>query len=484
VKRQPHSTDFQPAATAAHVVSSHPGFVGALFTLLSANFLIRVAGLGLQVVITYRYGINTATDTYNALYLFIVTMARLIVVGLEAALVPTYVRVRPRGAEATSIFVSSLFNALLIILLIGTGLLYLLRRQLLIVSAPGLVYVTEASAIASGIAPYLIPMLALVTLIGFIESLLNAEGHFGWPAYAGILAPLITAAIVIGGTDLPLASYHGGMVLLGIGHLVGLLANLGAVMFRAHQAGLRYHLRLRLRDPDVRAVAALSKAPMMGALLGNLGPLVDQVCASTLGQGTITALAYAQKITGAFVVIVLGSASTVILPQLARYAAANDMTAFKRALRLCVWVTGIAALVLTVVLLAYAHPIVRLLFERGQFDWHATERVVPLLFGLVVGLVPTALAIPMARAFSALRKTNILVITAGTFVVVNAILDVLFMWLWGAFGIALATAVSYAINALILVVVLRRSIGNLGLLAGPAELVGFLARRRVKDVPQ
>jgi putative peptidoglycan lipid II flippase len=284
----------------------------------------------------------------------------------------------------------------------------------------------------------------------------------------------------VAGQGLPFAARYRGMLLICVGSLVGLLGHFGAVIVRAHRAGLRYRLALAAKDPDVRAVAALSLAPMVGGLLANLGPLVDQLCASTLDPGTITALGYANRITTAFIGIILVSAGTAVLPHLARHAVAGEMAAFKSMLRLYLWVAGLGALALGGLLIGFARPVVRVLFERGQFGPGATDRVVPLLIGLAMGLPFTALSFLLARAFSALGRTHVLMITTGTFVVFNTAFDLVLMRLWGGVGIALATSVSYALNAFILLLMLRVAIGDLHLPTVPPELTRLLSgwRRR------
>src|SRR5258707_4464071 len=74
----------------------------------------------------------------------------------------------------------------------GTVLLVLillaLRQPLILLSAPGL----DAGRLhqAVSLAPLLYLALPLSLVIGLLECVLNAEGQFGWPAYAGVLVPL------------------------------------------------------------------------------------------------------------------------------------------------------------------------------------------------------------------------------------------------------------------------------------------------------
>src|SRR5437588_11800 len=79
-------------------------------------------------------------------------------------------------------------------------------------------------------APFMYPVLALMVMVGLLECFFNVEGQFGWPAYAGLLVPLATAALVI------VAGRAQGVVVLCTGMVLGLCLQLGVSMIRAKRA--------------------------------------------------------------------------------------------------------------------------------------------------------------------------------------------------------------------------------------------------------
>src|SRR5205823_360928 len=106
-----------------------------------------------------------------------------------------------------------------------------------------------------------------------------------------------------------------------------------------------------------------------------------------------------------------------------RQVAINDMKAFKETLRLYLWAVGIGTIILSALMLVLAHPLVQILFQRGQFSADNTNHTATTLIGFVVGLTPMTLVFITVRAFSALGKTRVLMF-AGIFnVVSNAIFD-------------------------------------------------------------
>src|SRR5207245_602015 len=118
----------------------------------------------------------------------------------------------------------------------------------------------------------------------------NAEGQFGWPAYAGLLVPLTTAILV-----LTLGRFE-GVVILCIGMLAGTCLQLCMVLLRARRAGLVYRLVIDLRNPAIGTILVAAWPVLIGALISQASPLVDQIFASYLSAGSISALSYSLKL--------------------------------------------------------------------------------------------------------------------------------------------------------------------------------------------
>src|SRR5260370_29721350 len=108
------------------------------------------------------------------------------------------------------------------------------RAQLIQLSAPALD--PFRAALAVNLAPIIFPVFALTVVINFLQCILNAEGQFGWPAYADLLVPLTTAILVLalGRSD--------GVVILCIGMLAGLFLGIFVIIVLARRAWLLFLL--------------------------------------------------------------------------------------------------------------------------------------------------------------------------------------------------------------------------------------------------
>src|SRR5229473_8332755 len=439
----------------------------ALLTLSSAALLIRVMGMLNQIVVTRRFGAGPTMDAYFVASTLPLLMATLLSTSIESSVIPVYARVRAQGKEQASILFSTLLNLVLLGTVLLTLVMLIFRAQLIHLSAPALD--PSRTALAVELAPFIFPALLLMVVIGFLEVILNAEGQFGWPAYAGLLVPLTTAILaqMLGKTE--------GVVILCIGMLVGLCLQLCVVLVRARRAGLVYRLGMNLRNPELHAILMVAWPAPFSVLINQASPLVDQMFASSLSAGSISALNYSLKLVSVFTGVIFVSVGRAALPYLSQQAFRNDMKAFKETLRFYLWVVGIGTTVLAALMLVLAHPLVHILFQRGAFTAEYTNRTANTLVGFVVGLTPMALGFILARAFVALRKNRFLLITTIFGVITNAIFDYIFARLWQSTGIALATSAVYFCNLLILLFMLRRQIGKLDILTPPPELLRVMS---------
>lgn len=465
----PTATKAGALAGATRRRSANQLILRALVSLASAALLVRVMGLVSQIAITSRFGEGAEMDAYFVASALPLLVAQLLISAIEASIIPVYARLRSQEARdhSTAVF-STVVNLFLVGAVILTLLLLLLRRQLLFLSAPALD--PYRLGLAVQLAPIIFPVLLLMVMTGLLECVLNTEGQFGWPAYAAVLVPLATALLVI------LAGARVGVAAIAVGTLVGVGLQLSVLIHRLRLARISYRPVLNWHLPEVSLLLVAALPALLGAMVNQASPLVDQVFASFLSAGSISAITYANKIAGLPVTIVFVAVGRAALPYLARQAAGRDMPSFKATLRLYLWAVGVGTAVFSILLLALADPLVRILFQRGAFSPEDTSHTALTLRGFAVGLVPMGLGFLLARAFSALGKNHILMNVTIFSVIANAGFDYVLARYWQSFGIALATSAVYCCTLVILVVVLRRKIGGLDLLTPPPELVAIAGR--------
>ena len=215
---------------------------------------------------------------------------------------------------------------------------------------------------------------------------------------------------------------------------------------------------------------------LLGALISQASPLIDQVFASFLSAGSISALNYSLKLMSVPAGVIFTSVGRALLPYLSRQVAINDMKAFKETLHLYWWVVCLVTTALSVFMIVLAHPLVQILFQRGAFSADDTNRTATTLIGFLFGLTPMASGFITSKAFSALGKTKVLVYFTLFSISANAIFDYIFAHFLQAEGIALATSVVYVCSMFFQFFVLNRMLGKLNLLSPPSQIVNVASK--------
>jgi murein biosynthesis integral membrane protein MurJ len=448
---------------AVRLKSANKNIFRALLSLSSATLLIRLMGLINTIIVTARFGQGSVMDAYFVATTVPTLLGSLLTSALEGSVIPVYAPMRTQaGREKASRFFSTLLNLLIVGSILLTVAIFMFRQQLLYISAPG----TSADVLANTIAlaPLVFPVLGFMVLYSYIECLLNAEGQFGWPAYAGALVPLVTVVFVL------LLGRQDGVFAIGVGTLVGQAVQLCAVLIRARRAKIRYLPIIDFRMSEIKTVAFLAWPALLGGVIGCASPFVDQIFASYQTAGTIAAINNALKINSAISGIIFSAAARAALPFLSAQVGRKDMKAFKETLRLYLWGVAVVTLGCSLVLILFAQPIVALLFQHGAFNAQDAHLTAITLQGFAIGLTPMAIGFILAKAFSALRKPKFLTFVTIFNVVANAIFDGIFGTLWHSFGIAFATSLYYFCSMFVLIIGLRVFIGKLDLLKSPPEL--------------
>jgi putative peptidoglycan lipid II flippase len=188
---------------------------------------------------------------------------------------------------------------------------------------------------------------------------------------------------------------------------------------------------------------------------------VNTVLATREGTGAVSWLNYAFRLmylpTGLFGV----SIATATVPAVSRHAAQHDEAAVRSTLADGLSLMLVLNVPATVGLIALAHPIVRIIFERRAFlpsDTFATAAAVQYY---AVGLLGYSIVRIASPTFYALGDSRTPVQISVAAVLVNAVLNVVLAGLFGYRGLALGTSIAALFNAAGLLWLLHRRLDGL-----------------------
>ena len=427
-----------------------------------ATGLSRLLGLVREIVAAYYFGaagrINAFTVAFQVPNLIRALVAD---AALSSAFVPVFSDLLERGERKRAWRVaSSLFWLMLLGLTALTALFVLVAPWVIgLFGNPG-----HDSELAVGLSRVLFPIVTLLGVSGIIVGILNSYDHFTVPAISPVFWNLaIIVGLVIGvpkanGVNAELYVYAGSILVATVIQVL-----LPVPWLRGLERGEeRLRIVLDWRDPAVLQVLKLMVPVTLGLGLININAVIDTFFAARL----IDPLLAPTAIQKAFLVYMLPQGmfsvaiATVLFPTLSRFASRGDMRGFadtvSNGIRQIAFLLTPAAVVSAVL----AEPIIRILFQRGQ--WHApqTPVVAAALAAFSAGLIFNGAMLMLNRAFFSLQSNWIPTWVALGNLVLNVILDLVF-YRFGTWGIPLATAVCNVVATIALFVLLRRRIGRL-----------------------
>jgi putative peptidoglycan lipid II flippase len=150
--------------------------------------------------------------------------------------------------------------------------------------------------------------------------------------------------------------------------------------------------------------------------------------------------------------------TTVLFPTLARLAARRDEPGVRRSLDSGLRQIAFLLVPASLVSIVLAEPIVRLVYQRGEFTAADTTIVAQCLQAFSIGLVFNGWMLILNRSFYAVQTYWIPTAIALGAVGVNAALNTV-LYHVGIWGIPLATALVNVVGSATLLVMMRRRIG-------------------------
>ncbi|MFZ5800341.1 MAG: murein biosynthesis integral membrane protein MurJ [Candidatus Omnitrophota bacterium] len=357
-----------------------------------------------------------------------------------------------------------LFNVVMNLFLIVTAVITLLgiffAPLIVKIMAPGFIRSPEKLLLTIKLTRIMFPYLVLIAVTAYGMGVLFTFRSFFAPAFAPCLLNLamITAAMLASGRmPEPVVGLAVGVVAGGILQLLFQVPPL----FRR---GMQIMPVKDFRHPAARKIGRLLLPRVFGSAVYQLNLMVDTICASlgfVVGEGAVAAIYYANRVIQ-FPLGVFGVAlASVVLPTLSGYAAQKDAGRFKDTLSFSLRGITLIMFPCAVFLLVLSQPIIRVLFQRGEFDGYSTQITAWALLFYALGLFSYSGVKILVSSFYSLQDTVTPVKIAGVCLIVNAVLNIILMWPLKVGGIALASAASATLNYFLLYAQIKKRIGVL-----------------------
>lgn len=454
--------------------------VSLLLAILFA--LDKILGVSRLMLVSRQFGLSAELDVFNAAN-NLPDMLFMIISGgaLAIAFIPVLSEVLNKdGRERAWAVFSNVLNIAFVLTALFAIIFAIFARPI----------VSSEIGIAPGFTPAqttdtvrLLRLNLIATLIfsisGLVMAGLQANQHFLLPALAPIFYDLgqIFGVVIlapetgyrIGGIQLPAMGMGVDGLVYGviIGAALHLLVQVpGLIRFK-----FNWSPKINLADPETRKVARLMGPRVLSMIAIQLIFLYQDNLASRLAAGSVTALTYGWWIMQIPETLIGTSIATAILPTLSELFAGEKFEEFKikveRTTKVMLGLTIPIAIIAGVVLA----PVV------GTFlglDAAGTAMVVNVSRIYLVGIVGHSLVELFVRSFYAMQKPRYPLIGAYFTLALFLILGVILTPNFDAPGIAGANTIAYAAQAVLLLILLNKTLTS-KLMLLPAFVRGIIA---------
>ena len=436
----------------------------------------RVLGLVRDQVLSHYFGASDAMDAYRVGFRFPNLFRDLFAEGaMSAAFVPTFTR---HLAESGKPSAWRLGNLLITTLIVVTGTIAVL----------GIVFAEPLATALAGkysavpgkleltitLTRIMFPVLMLIAVAAAVMGMLNSLRHFFIPALSPAMFNVVTIAaavlvvpfVIPGGAraepgTLSLDDLRLPIIVIAVSTVIGGVAQVALQLPTLMREGFRVRPILDWNDPGLRRVLLLMGPGTLGLAATQLNVMVNMVLATGEGTGAQTWLDLAFRLMYLPIGLFGVSIATAVLPAISRHVVAHDTRASRDTTADGLTLMLALNVPATVGLIVLSVPIVRVIFEHGQFLPRDTLATAAALRFYALGLVGYSVVRIASPIFYALGQNRTPVVVSVITVLVNAGLNIVLVDVMGYRGLALGTSIAALFNATVLFVLLRRALGGL-----------------------
>lgn len=418
--------------------------------LMIITILSKVLGFGREIMLGSVYGATQYADVY----LVALEIPAIIIASIATAISTTYIPLfydikEECGEERAMKFTNNLVNIVAIMCIIFVLLGLIFTKSLVKVIAFGF----EGETLQLAVKFTRVLLLATLFIgIGYITtSYLQIKDNFAIPGLIGLPYNIIIIISIY-------LSVKYNIYILAWGTLIAYASQLIIQLPYAKKNGFKYKLELNLKDKYLKEMIIIVTPIFIGVAVNQINALIDKSLASTLAEGSIAALNYANKLNWFIITIFIASIASVIYPKIAELSTKNKKEQLLDTITTCVNTVVLLVVPISVGAIILANPIVKILFQRGEFDERAVKMTSIALVFYSLGMLAFGLRDVLSRAFYALKDTKTPMINGSLAMILNILLNIMLIRFMGHGGLALATSISSTVTVILLFISLKRKI--------------------------
>lgn len=420
------------------------------------TIIAKLTGFVREITLSYFYGTSIVSDAFLISLTIPSVIFAFIGTGIATGYIPMYNRVlEDKGQGTANGFTNNLVNCMFLLCTLIIILVFMFTESIVKVFAMGF----SGDQLAKTIYFTKITILAIYFLgvVNVFIGYLQMKGNFKIPQLLSLPSNLFW---VIG---IYLASRYSDS-LLAISSVVVAIIQMLYLWIWVKKNNFIYSFKIDFKDKYIKKLVYLSIPLILGTSVNQINTLVDRNIASTLGDGGITVLNYANKLNSVIIGLFATTVVTVLYPKISQMVVKKNKKGIIDSLNESIVIINIIVIPIMIGSMIFSEELIKVLFGRGAFSGDAIKKTGDALFYYSVGMLGFGLREILARVFYAYQDNKTPMINAAIGMGLNIVLNIILSKYMGISGLAFATSISAIITALMMGYTLRRKIGAFGIL--------------------
>lgn len=426
------------------------------FAITLVLLISKFSGFLRDVALAYAYGTSMESDAFVLAQSVLSIFSYLLFVALGIAFIPVFSKLKMKeNNPELNLFIDSTYSVAGTIIFFACIIGIIGADVFVYILAPGFSY--DAHMLGVSLTRILLPTI----IFSFISTIQGQQlrGNNIFMPSAFIAFPLNIVLIFSFLLVAPLWGIEG----VAFTFILGTIFQVLMLYPFVKKIGYSFHYHFDTNNKGLREILILTLPIMLGNTIQTIDILINRVLASGLAEGSMAALNYSNKLAIFIVGIVSLGAGTVCYTKMSELSARNEYDELIIFLRSVINLLNLIVVPATIGMMVLNVPITKFVFEYGAFDSISCEMTSTTLWFYSIGLVGFVLRDIITRAFYALNDAKTPMINGGIAVGIGIIANFILIRFLGVGGLALATSISGIAGTLLLLVSLRKKLGDIGL---------------------
>ncbi len=424
--------------------------------VMSMTLLSRLFGFLRDIILAQMFGATAAFDAFIIAFKIPNFMRRLFGEGaFSQAFIPVLAeyRIHHSGTKVAEFInkVTTVFGLFaLLVVVIGE----ICAPLLVIIFAPGFVHDPTRYHLATRLIQITFPYLFSIALVALAGAILNTFNRFALSAFTPVLLNVIL--ITVAWCWAPRVSPDLSIYVLAWGVMISGVVQLLIQIPVLKRLKLLPKFQWHWQETGVRRVMKQLLPALFGVSMAQICLLIDNLFASFLPIGSISWLYYSDRLIYLPLGVIGIALATVVMPNLSQQHHSGSTLSFVTTLDWAIRCAMLMAVPAAIGLFMLAGPILSTLLHHGSFTTQDVWMTRRSLMAFALGLPAFMLIKILASAFYSQQNIRTPVLIAALAIIINLILNFIFIhWLAHA-GLALSTSLASWLNAMLLWVFLHK----------------------------